>query len=564
MTENPSTIGPDVEVTEAWRRLSEKGYRHIPVVDGSGDLVGIVSMRDIMRVAQLQPLPGSAIDVPQGLKGVVVTETEVGDVRGREGFYHYRQYSAIDLAETRTLECVWHLMFEGELPTPGQRETFVAEIASLRTIPDNVRGLLPAIAQASEFPLDGLRTAVSLIGAANGFRPHVDVERAELRANAMLVASVVPTVLTALHRLREGNEPIEPRAGLAYAANYLYMMTGEVPDDDTARAIEQYLITTVDHGFNASTFTGRVITATGADLGAAVTGAIGSLSGPLHGGAPSRVLDMLDEIGTPDNVDEFVRPMIESGSVVMGFGHPVYRTDDPRSQLLRRVAERLAAGGGDPDGLVPYAIEVEAIILDLLGELKPGREIYTNVEFYAGVVMELCKVPRTMLTPTFASSRVIGWCANILEQAAHNKIIRPSARYVGPPPPQPCPRWGRDCLRQRGARGRPRPRLGVRPSRPAALVVLAAADRRRVGRDHRDARHVPVRRSFGRGPRRHRRHAHARHVPHPHRHACVDRGRRRRRGRSWPAGERVADPRRLGQGRFRRLQDRRPHVPPVA
>lgn len=433
MTEEPSTIGAEVEVTEAWKRLSEKGYRHIPVVTDGGELRGIVSMRDLMRVAQLQPLPGSAIEVPQGLKGVVVTETEVGDVRGFEGFYHYRHYSAVELAEKRSLEDVWHLMFEGELPTREQRDAFVEEVRPLRAIPDAVRPLLPAIAAASELPLDGLRTSVSLIGAAAGFRPHIDIDRAELRANAMKIAAVVPTVLTALHRLREGEEPVDPHPDLGYAANYLYMMTGEVPDPDKARAIEQYLISTVDHGFNASTFTGRVIAATGADLGAAVTGAIGSLSGPLHGGAPSRVLDMLDEIGDPENVAEYVRPIIESGRTVMGFGHPVYRTDDPRSQLLLRVAQRL---GGD---LVEYAIEVERRILDLLREMKPGRDIYTNVEFYAGVVMELCNVPRTMLTPTFASSRVIGWCANILEQAAHNKIIRPSARYVGPPPPQPVP-----------------------------------------------------------------------------------------------------------------------------
>ena len=428
MTEKPSTIGAGVEVTEAWRRLSEMGYRHIPVVTDNGELRGIVSMRDLMRVAQLQPLPGSAIEVPQGLKGVVVTETEVGDVRGYEGFYHYRQYSATELAEKRSLEDVWHLMFEGDLPDAAGRQRFLDEIGPLRDIPEAVRPLLPSIASACPLPLDGLRTAVSLIGAAAGFRPTVDASRSELRANAMQICAVVPTVLTALHRLRDGNEPIDPHPELAYAANYLYMMTGEVPDPDKARAIEQYLISTVDHGFNASTFTARVVTATGADLAAAVTGAVGSLSGPLHGGAPSRVLDMLDELRTV-GVDDYIRPIIESGKTVMGFGHPVYRTDDPRSLLLRRVAGRL---GGE---LVDYSIETEAKILEVIRELKPGREIYTNVEYYAGVVMELCNVPRTMLTPTFASSRVIGWCANILEQSAHNKIIRPSARYVGPPPP---------------------------------------------------------------------------------------------------------------------------------
>ena len=432
MTPQPDTIGPDVEVTEAWRSFSERGYRHIPVVNGTA-LVGIVTMRDLMRVSQLSPLPGAAIDVPQGLKGVIVTETEVGDVRGYEGFYHYRQYSAIDLATQRPLEDVWHLMFEGELPSLAQREAFRAEIAPLREVPSLVRPLLPAIAAASEAPLDGLRTAVSLIGAAAGMKPNIDIDRDELRRNAMQVAAVVPTILTALHRLRNGQEPVDPHPTLGYAANYLYMMTGEEPDEARTKAIESYLISTVDHGFNASTFTARVVASTGADLGACVTAAIGALSGPWHGGAPSRALDTLDAIGTPDNVDDWVRPRIEAGEKMMGFGHPVYRTHDPRSLMLRGIAESI---GGD---IVDFAKQVETRIVEILNEVKPGREIYTNVEFYAGVVMELCGLPRSMFTPTFASSRVIGWCANILEQAAHNKIIRPAARYVGPPPPQPLP-----------------------------------------------------------------------------------------------------------------------------
>jgi citrate synthase len=432
MTPQPDTIGPDVEVSEAWRSFTDRGYRHIPVCSGTA-LVGIVTMRDLMRVSQLQPLPGAAIDVPQGLKGVVVTETEVGDVRGYEGFYHYRQYSAIDLAEQRPLEDVWYLMFEGELPTAAQREAFREEVAPLRTVPEAVRPLLPNIAEAGGSPLDGLRTAVSLIGAAAGFRPNIDIDHAQLRADAMRICAVVPTVLTALHRLEQGLDPVEPHPTLGYAANYLYMMTGEEPDAKRARAIEQYLISTVDHGFNASTFTARVITSTGADLAAAVTGAIGSLSGPWHGGAPSRALDTLDAIGSPDNVDDWVRPRIEAGEKMMGFGHPVYRTHDPRSVMLRGIAESI---GGD---IVDFAKQVETRIVEILNEVKPGREIYTNVEFYAGVVMELSGLPRSMFTPTFASSRVIGWCANILEQAASNKIIRPVARYVGPPPPQPVP-----------------------------------------------------------------------------------------------------------------------------
>jgi citrate synthase len=237
----------------------------------------------------------------------------------------------------------------------------------------------------------------------------------------------------AAHRLRSGREPIAPHPELGYGANYLWMLHGEIPDPDVARAVEQYQMTTIDHGFNASTFTARVITSSGADVAAAVVGGIGALSGPLHGGAPSRALDLLDAIGTPENARPYLIEAVQRGEKIMGFGHRVYKTDDPRSVFLRGVAERVGAEK------ITFAKQVEQTVVDVLAELKPGRNLYANVEFYAGVVMDHCGLPRELFTPTFASSRVIGWCANILEQAADNRIIRPSARYVGAPPPQPVP-----------------------------------------------------------------------------------------------------------------------------
>lgn len=375
------------------------------------------------------------LDVPRGLAGVVVTDTELGDVRGREGFYHYRQYSAVELAESRGFEDVWHLMFHGRLPDAAEREAFLARTAALRRLPDEVRDALPAVARtcAPSGPLAGLRTALSLLGASAGFRPVYDLGPERRRDDALAACSAVPTLLTALHRLGRGLEPVEPREDLPYAANYLYMLTGSEPDPARARAVERYLVSTVDHGFNASTFTARVITSTGADIAASLVGAIGALSGPLHGGAPSRALDTLDAIGTPDRVDSWIRQRVLAGERIMGFGHPVYRTEDPRSRMLRSVAESF----GGP--LVELAVEVEARVEAILAELKPGRELHTNVEFYAGVVMELCGLPREMFTPTFCAARVVGWSANILEQARDSKIIRPAARYVGPQPPQPLP-----------------------------------------------------------------------------------------------------------------------------
>lgn len=377
----------------------------------------------------------TAIDVPRGLAGVVVTDTQLGDVRGLEGFYHYRQYSAVDLALTRSFEDVWHLMVHGELPNAAQLSTFTAQTTNLRSLPDSVRGALPAIAAASgrSGPLAGLRSALSLLGASKGFRPVYDIDAGQRRDDTIVSAAAVPTLLTALYRLGQGLEPVEPREDLPYAANYLYMMTGSEPDADRARAIEQYLISTIDHGFNASTFTARVITSTGADVAAALVGAVGALSGPLHGGAPSRALDTLDAIGRRDRIDAWIRDHVLAGERIMGFGHPVYRTEDPRSRMLRGIAQQI----GGPQ--VEFAVEVEQRVEAILAELKPGRELHTNVEFYAGVVMELCGLPRAMFTPTFAAARVVGWSANILEQAQDSKIIRPAARYVGPQPPVAVP-----------------------------------------------------------------------------------------------------------------------------
>ncbi|MFF7634008.1 citrate/2-methylcitrate synthase [Kitasatospora sp. NPDC008050] len=375
------------------------------------------------------------IEVPRGLKGVVVTETALSDVRGIEGFYHYRQYSAIELAEQRSLEDVWHLMLLGELPDAATRAAFHARTAPLRRLPEALRPLLPALAASTKDagPLAGLGAALSIASAARGSRPLYDTAPEQRIEDALFATALVPTVLTALYRLQQGQAPIEPREDLPYAANYLYMLTGGEPGPAEARAIERYLVSTVDHGFNASTFTARVIASTGADLAACLVGGLGALSGPLHGGAPSRALDTLDAIGTPDRIDGWIRERVLAGDRIMGFGHPVYRTDDPRSRMLRAVAEGF---GGE---LVDFAVEVERQVLTILAELKPGRDLHTNVEFYAGVVMHLCGLPRAMFTPTFAAARVIGWSANILEQAADSKIIRPAARYTGLAAPQPVP-----------------------------------------------------------------------------------------------------------------------------
>jgi len=433
MTQPVDCAAPDLSVQEAFAGFAEKGYRHLPVVEAD-ELVGVVSLRSLMLFAQVQPVVHpSAIEAPPGLEGVIVAETEVGDVRGLEGFYHYRQYNAVELADRLPLEDVWHLLIDGHLPSAAERDAFADEVKPLRVVPGSVAQLLPSVASSSHTVMEGVRSAMSMVGAAEGYRPTLDIGAAERRRNALQMCAVMPSLIMAVYRLQNDLEVIEPRPDLGYGANYLWMLTGEEFDADKGRAVEQYQITTIDHGFNASTFTARVITSSGADVAAAVVGGMGALSGPLHGGAPSRALALLDAIGTADNARPYLLDHVARGEKIMGFGHRVYKTDDPRSTFLRSVAERIGADKID------FAKVVEQTVVDVLAELKPGRDLYANVEFYAGVVMDHCGLPPELFTPTFASSRVIGWCANILEQAADNRIIRPSARYVGPPPPEPLP-----------------------------------------------------------------------------------------------------------------------------
>jgi citrate synthase len=430
MTPGPDVLGPEETVSDAWGSLAHHRYRHLPVVD-HGNLVGVVSLRDVMGAAA-GPAEGLEVMAPAGLEGVVVAETAVGDVRGLEGFFHYHQYSAVDLAARCSFEDVWHLLARGALPDAAQARGFAEETVAGRTLPPGLGRLLPELASAGT-PLDVLRTAVSLLGSELGWAPTLDTEPGALSAQALRLGAVVPTVLAAVHRLQSGARPVAPRGDLSHAANYLWMLRGAEPTAAEARAVEQYLILTIDHGFNSSTFTARVITSTGADLAAAACGAVGALSGPLHGGAPSRALDLLDLIGTPERAEAVVRRAVESGDRIMGFGHRVYKTDDPRSLFLRQVA----VGLGGP--LADLATAVERTVVDVLADLKPGRRLYANVEFYAGVVMASCGIPPEMFTPTFAMSRTVGWTAHVAEQAGHNRLIRPSARYVGPPPPQPIP-----------------------------------------------------------------------------------------------------------------------------
>lgn len=367
--------------------------------------------------------------IVHGLNGVVVSETAVGNVNAQENYYQFRQYDAVELNLKSSFEDVWHLMQEGHLPTKSERSSFNKKIVKYRDFSPYVLNVLKALAKNSDTSaiLKLMSAAIAVVSADFKLKATLDQTPEDIKLSSLQLCAVAPRLLASIYRLQIGKEPLKPNDEKSIAWNYLYMLNGIEPSEIQEWALERYLITVIDHGFNASTFTSRVISSTGADLGLTISGAISSLSGPLHGGAPSRVLDMLDQMKDLNGIEPWVKKALTNQRVIMGFGHRVYKDEDPRSELMKNVAERI---GGDR---IKLAIESEATILKLLKEAKSGRKFCTNVEFFSSVVMEACLVPRELFTPTFMIARIVGWCAHVIEQASNNKIYRPRSKYIGLP-----------------------------------------------------------------------------------------------------------------------------------
>ncbi|HET9384498.1 MAG TPA: citrate synthase/methylcitrate synthase [Gemmatimonadales bacterium] len=364
----------------------------------------------------------------RGLDGVVAAQTRLSHVDGQAGRLIIGGYDLAELAGRVSFEGAAHLLWRGRLPSPDELTSLRREIAGLRALPDEAMQVVQAAAQTP--PIDALRMACATLSLdlpnPDGITPDDDLQAAK-RLTARF-----PTIVAAHARLSGGKKPIAPRADLPHAANFLYMVHGKVPDPIAARAIDTYWVTVIDHGMNASTFSARVIASTRSDMVSAVTGAIGALKGPLHGGAPGPVLEMLKDIKSADRAEQWVRNELGAGRRIMGFGHRVYKVRDPRAEVLSRTADSMGTAALENRQLFDLARSVEQTVLKVLDEVKPGRNLRTNVEFYTALVLQALGLDPRSFVATFACGRVAGWCAHVIEQHAEDHLIRPQSEYIGP------------------------------------------------------------------------------------------------------------------------------------
>lgn len=365
---------------------------------------------------------------PRGLDGVVAAQTRMSHVDGLAGELIIGGYELKELAGRVSFEEAAHLLWRGALPTASELGALRAEMATMRSLPATTLELLKAAVSAP--PIDALRMACATLSL--DVKDSSDISLPADMAQAKMLAARFPTIVAAHARLAAGQAPIAPRADLSLAANFLYMVHGRDPDPIAARALDTYWVTVIDHGMNASTFAARVIASTRSDMTSAVTGAIGALKGPLHGGAPGPVLDMLVDIGSADNAERWLKKELEAGRRIMGFGHRVYKVRDPRAEVLSKMAEEMAGAQLEDRKLFDLARAVEQTALRVLDEHKPGRNLRTNVEFYTALVLQSLGLQPKGFVAMFACGRVAGWCAHVIEQHAEDHLIRPQSQYIGP------------------------------------------------------------------------------------------------------------------------------------
>lgn len=357
---------------------------------------------------------------PAGLEGVVAATSSIGDVDGINGVLIYQGYNIHDLAEHSNFEEVVFLLWHGRLPKQAELDELRRAIAENQTLPDEIVTLLREAPRDAD-PMDVLRTAVSALAFYD--KGAKDISREGALRTATRLTGQLPVLVAAIDRIRNGQDPVAPKPELNIATNFLYMLKGEMPSEREARIFDAALVLHADHELNASTFTGRVVAATLADMYGAITAAIAALSGPLHGGANTNVMKMLLEIGSVDRAEGWITDALAQKKKIMGFGHRVYRTEDPRATHLREFSKEMGETHGDSHW---YEIsrKLEEVMLREKG-------LYPNVDFYSGSTYYMMGVPLDLFTPIFAVSRISGWTGHILEQYANNRLIRPRAEYTG-------------------------------------------------------------------------------------------------------------------------------------
>ncbi|HQU83522.1 MAG TPA: citrate synthase [Pyrinomonadaceae bacterium] len=356
-----------------------------------------------------------------GLRGVVAAQSSIGDVNGEQGILIYQGYDIHDLAEHSTFEEVVYLLWNGHLPTQAELDALNAEIRANYAIPTEIIDMMKTFPKDAE-PMDVLRTAISALAFYDKESAHKTDREHAVKAAVKLTAQF-PTVVTAWERIREGKDVIAPLPDQNIATNFLYMLRGEMPEADEVKIFDICLILHADHELNASTFTTRVISGTLADIYGSVTGGICALAGPLHGGANTNVMKMLLEIGSLENVDSWLDKALEEKRKIMGIGHAVYKTEDPRATWLRKFSKQVGEKVGNLQWF-DMSQRIEQLMLEKKG-------MHPNVDFYSASTYYLMGIPLDQYTPIFAVSRISGWTGHILEQYSNNKLIRPRAEYIG-------------------------------------------------------------------------------------------------------------------------------------
>lgn len=356
----------------------------------------------------------------KGLKGVVASETLISHIDGETGQLIYQGYEIRNLTKSSSFEEIAYLLWFGLLPDSDQLLFLKNQLKQNRSLPMYIKEIINLLPPEMDL-MSVIRTAISAEGGHSdyGWKPTI--------SQAIRLTAITPTIIAYRKRQLEGKEFVSPLQDLDHVENYLYMLTGELPNAAHAKALETYMILTLEHGMNASTFAARVTASTESDIISAVTSAIGTMKGPLHGGAPSGVIQLLNEIAMDGNAEKVIREKLVRGEKLMGFGHRIYKTHDPRALSLKAKLLELVG----QDEWLDLAMNVEETVVKLLEELKPGRSLYTNVEYYAAAIMKAINMDPELFTPTFTASRMVGWTSHILEQAENNTIFRPQSKYIG-------------------------------------------------------------------------------------------------------------------------------------